>query len=134
MNPIGVIRCQNDAVWIDLIPDFKQGLLGLEAFSHIMVLFWLHQNDTAQRRGTLQVHPMKDPQKPLTGVFATHAPMRPNLIAVTVCKLVSIEGCRLFLETIDALDGSPVLDIKCYIPHNPVEAEVKVPTWVPTQG
>ena len=128
--PIGVVKKQNDVIWIEISDEFLDGLLGLEGFSHINVLFWFHENDTPEKRAVLQVHPRRDEQNPLTGVFATHSPVRPNLIGLTRCKILSIEGNRIIIEDIDALDGTPVIDIKCYIPNSEGDSEVQVPDWV----
>jgi tRNA (adenine37-N6)-methyltransferase len=129
--PIGVVRKEGEATaWIDLAAQYEQGLLGLEHFSHITVLYWFDRNDTPESRRILRVHPRKNKANPLTGVFATHAPVRPNPIALTICKLLSVRGCRLHIETIDALDGSPVVDIKGYIPAKGEELEARVPAWV----
>ncbi|MGD8667977.1 MAG: TrmO family methyltransferase, partial [Desulfobacterales bacterium] len=67
---------------------------------------------------------------PLTGVFGTHSPRRPNLIGLTRCKINSIEGRRIHIEDIDAFDGTPVIDIKCYIPDSPPESDIFLPDWV----
>ena len=128
INPIGIVRNAGDEVWIEVFDDFVDGLLGLEGFSHILVFYWFDQNDSPENRLTLQVHPQKDPDNPLTGVFATHAPVRPNLIALSRCKIISIKDNIITLDEIDALDRSPVIDIKCYIPHR-VE-DVRLPEWV----
>ncbi len=128
--PIGVVTRQDENLWIDIFEDYSDGLLGLEGFSHINVLFWFHENDTPEKRAVLQVHPRRDEQNPLTGVFATHSPVRPNLIGLTRCKILSIEGNRIIIEDIDALDGTPVIDIKCYIPDSGAGSEVRVPEWV----
>jgi tRNA-Thr(GGU) m(6)t(6)A37 methyltransferase TsaA len=130
LHPIGTVHKTQDQVWLEIDSRFSAGLLGLEGFSHISVLYWFDRNDTPEDRATLQVHPRKDPRNPLTGVFATHAPVRPNPIALTVCRLLGIDGLRLHLEAIDALDGSPVIDIKCYIPDPPAPTEVRLPPWV----
>jgi tRNA (adenine37-N6)-methyltransferase len=130
IHPIGIIHKQEDKTWIDIEAQFREGLLGLNEFSHIIVLYWFDRSDTPQDRGILQVHPKKNSANPLTGVFATHAPVRPNPIALTVCKLVAIENLRLHLDTIDALDGSPVVDIKCHIPCRRPEDAVRIPAWV----
>jgi len=130
INPIGVVRKNDDDVHIVIFDEYTDGLLGLEGFSHILVFYWFDQNDTPAKRKTLQVHPRKDPRNPLTGVFATHSPMRPNLIALTRCKIVAITDHVIEIEDIDAIDGSPVIDIKCYIPGSPKESEVRVPEWV----
>ncbi len=128
--PVGIVRKTDTAVSIDIFDDFTDALLGLDGFSHIVVLFWFDQNDTTEKRRVLQVHPRKDPRNPLTGVFATHSPQRPNLIGLTVCKIISIHGDSIEIEDIDALDGSPVIDLKCYIPGSVGEKDVGLPDWV----
>jgi len=130
INPIGVVRKTDDGARVEIFDDYVDGLMGLEDFSHILVLYWFDQNDTPEKRQTLQVHPRKDPRNPLTGVFATHSPQRPNLIALTRCKIMAITDHIIEIEDIDAIDGSPVIDIKCYIPGSPQESEVRVPEWV----
>jgi len=128
LNPVGIVRKSDESVWIEIWGEFTDGLLGLDGFSHIFVLFWFHQNDTPQKRQTLQVHPRKDSRNPLTGVFATHSPQRPNLIGLTLCRILSIGNNKIEVEDIDAFDGSPVIDIKCYIPGS--VSDVRVPDWV----
>jgi tRNA-Thr(GGU) m(6)t(6)A37 methyltransferase TsaA len=128
--PVGTVRKTDTAVRIEIFDDYSDALLGLDGFSHIVVLYWFDQNDTAAKRRVLQVHPRKEPRNPLTGVFATHSPQRPNLIGLTVCKILSIQGNSIEIEDIDALDGSPVIDLKCYIPGSIGEKEVRLPDWV----
>jgi tRNA-Thr(GGU) m(6)t(6)A37 methyltransferase TsaA len=128
LKPVGIVRKSDESVWIEIWDEFADGLLGLDGFSHIFVLFWFHQNDTPQKRQTLQVRPRKDPSNPLTGVFATHSPQRPNLIGLTMCRILSIGNNKIELEDIDAFDGSPVIDIKCYIPGS--VTDVRLPDWV----
>ncbi len=130
LKPIGVVRKNGEKTNIEIFAEFADGLLGLEGFSHIYVLYWFHQNDTPENRKTLQVHPRKDPGNPLTGVFATHSPVRPNLIALSLCKIVAVRENLVEIEEIDALDGSPVIDIKCFIPGSPGQPDVRVPDWV----
>jgi tRNA-Thr(GGU) m(6)t(6)A37 methyltransferase TsaA len=130
LKPVGIIRKTDEKNWIEIFDEFTDALLGLDGFSHIYVLYWFDQNDSAEKRRTLQVHPRKDPGNPLTGVFATHSPRRPNLVALTLCKLESIVGNIIHIEEIDAYDGSPVIDIKCYIPGAVPGAEVRLPEWV----
>ena len=128
--PVGVIRKKEDTIWVEIFEPYSDALLGLEDFSHIQVLFWFHENDTTERRKTLRVHPRKDQKIPLTGVFATHSPQRPNLIGLTICKIKSIQDRRIEIEDIDAFDGTPVIDIKCYIPASASGSDVRVPDWV----
>jgi tRNA-Thr(GGU) m(6)t(6)A37 methyltransferase TsaA len=130
LNPVGIVRKSDEKAWIEIFNEFTDALLGLDGFSHIYVFYWFHQNDSPEKRNTLQVHPRKDPCNPLTGVFATHSPQRPNLIALTLCKINSIEGNIIEIEDLDAHDGSPVIDIKCYIPGSVPASEVRLPDWV----
>jgi tRNA-Thr(GGU) m(6)t(6)A37 methyltransferase TsaA len=128
--PVGVIKKENENVRIEVIEKYRDALLGLDGFSHITVCYWFHENDTPEQRQTLQVHPRKDKQNPLCGVFATHSPLRPNLIAISVCKILSIKDTAIFIEKIDALDGSPVIDIKCFIPCDELRSDIRLPDWV----
>ncbi len=130
INSIGVVRKTDDGVRIEIFDEYADGLLGLEGFSHMMVFYWFDQNDTPENRKTLQVHPRKDPRNPLTGVFATHSPLRPNLIALTRCKIVAITKNSIDIEEIDAYDGSPVIDIKCYVPASVEDKDVRLPDWI----
>lgn len=128
--PIGIIEKQDDKTRIRVYETYTQGLLGIEGFSHIYVLYWLHENDTVDNRNILQVHPRRNRQNPLTGVFATHSPVRPNLIALTLCKILSVSGNRIEIEAIDARDESPVIDIKAYIPDSIPPSDIHLPDWV----
>jgi len=130
IGPVGLVRKNDEAVWIEIFAEYREAMLGLAGFSHIHVFFWFHENDTAELRRTLQVHPRKDPSNPLTGVFATHSPKRPNLIGLTRCRIRGVEGNRIAIDTIDARDGSPVVDIKCFIPDAQPLADVRLPDWV----
>ena len=128
--PIGYIHKKDDAVWIAVDPQYHDALLGLEEFSHINVLFWFHLNDSKDKRNILQVHPRRDKSNPLTGVFATHSPVRPNLIGLSRCRIQSIKENHIYLDAIDALDGSPVIDIKSFIPSSRQLTDLQLPVWV----
>ncbi len=130
--PIGVIHKQNDEkASIEIDPDYSAALLGVDGFSHLIVCYWFHQNDTPEKRKVLQVRPRKDRKNPMTGVFGTHSPLRPNLIAISFCRKLAIENNIIFIDRIDAFDGSPVIDIKPYIPIDKLmSADIKVPDWV----
>ena len=128
--PVGTVHRDENGARIEIFEPYRDAMLGLEGFSHVYVLYWFHENDHPEGRNFLQVHPRRDPDNPLTGVFATHSPLRPNLIAMTLCHILSIDNLTIFLEDIDARDGSPVLDIKCYIPGSEKDAEIRLPSWV----
>jgi tRNA-Thr(GGU) m(6)t(6)A37 methyltransferase TsaA len=96
--------------WVEISPEFADGLKDLDGFSHLILLYHLHQAPSAR----LTVTPFLD-QEP-RGIFATRAPTRPNPIGLSVVKLVKIEGTVLHLASVDILDGTPLLDVKPYIP------------------
>ena len=105
-------------------------MLGLNGFSHIIVLYWFDRNDSPDKRATLRVHPRKNPKNPLTGVFGTRSPRRPNLIAFSVCKITKVVKDRIIVQKIDAFDQTPVIDIKPYIPVIDSIPDAVVPEWV----
>jgi tRNA (adenine37-N6)-methyltransferase len=110
--PIGWVRKADGRTTIELEERYRPGLLGVDELDAIWVLYWLDRNDTPQQRATLQVHPRGNPNNPLRGVFATRAPVRPNLIALSRCRVLSVQGTIIEIDDIDALPDSPVLDIK----------------------
>jgi tRNA (adenine37-N6)-methyltransferase len=110
--PIGYVRKCEERTTIVIDKKYEAGLLRLEDLSHIWVLWWFDRNDSPEKRAILKVHPQGNPENPLTGVFATHSPVRPNLIAMTRCKVLAVKGNVIEIESIDAFPGTPVLDIK----------------------
>ena len=122
VRPIGVIRSPlasrknaprqgNEGApdaWLEVNGEFAPALLGVAAGDELLVLTWLHQAD----RSTLEVHPRSDPANPLAGVFATRSPDRPNPIGVHRVTVREIAGTRLRVGPIEAIDGTPVVDIK----------------------
>ncbi|TEU12679.1 MAG: tRNA (N6-threonylcarbamoyladenosine(37)-N6)-methyltransferase TrmO [Anaerolineales bacterium] len=96
---------------IEIFPDFVAGLKDLEGFSHVILLYHFHR----VRSFKLTVTPFMDSQS--RGVFATRAPTRPNPIGLSVVKLTRIEGNQLYVENLDILDGTPLLDLKPYVPE-----------------
>ena len=127
--PIGHIKKADERTWIELDKKYQPGLLGLDGFSHILVFWWFDKNDTPEGRAILQVHPRGNRQNPLTGVFATRSPRRPNLIALTLCKVISVKDNVVEIDRTDAFDGTPVLDIKPFLPGYDTADEAKVPGW-----
>lgn len=127
--PVGVVKKSAEETLIEVMGSYEEALMGLEGFSHVVVLCWLHENDTPERRKTLKVHPRNNPENPLTGVFATRSPLRPNPIALSICKIFSIKGNRIFIDRIDAFNGTPVIDIKPCITNLDFAADIKIPDW-----
>lgn len=105
-----------------------EALAGLEEFSHIKVLFWLHQ--VTAGKIPLKVHPRGKAELPLVGLFATRSPRRPNPVGETTVRLIGRRGNILEVEGLDATDGTPVIDIKPYLPGYDSVASAEVPLWV----
>jgi tRNA-Thr(GGU) m(6)t(6)A37 methyltransferase TsaA len=97
--------------WLDLEPAFTSGLLGLAPGNDVIVVTWLHRAD----RTVLEVHPRRDPANPLTGVFFTRSPDRPNPLGLHRVTVREISGGRLRIGPMEAIDGTPVVDIKAVL-------------------
>ncbi len=108
-------------------PEWEQGLEGLEGFSHIIVLFWFDR--ITETEVALKVHPMHRDDLPLTGLFATRAPNRPNRIGETVASLIGRTGNVLKVKGLDALDGTPILDVKPYLRRGDLVSGATEPPW-----
>jgi len=110
--PIGWVRQRADKTYLEIDKKYQPGLLGVEQLSEIWVLYWFDRNDTPQKRSILQVHPKGDPNNPIRGIFATRAPVRPNLIALSRCKIRSVKENIIEIDQIDAFPDTPILDLK----------------------
>lgn len=98
----------------------QEGLMDLEEFSHLILVYYFHEAKSPEMR----VKPFLDDVK--RGVFATRAPRRPNGIGISVVKLLAVEGNILEIENVDILDGTPLLDIKPYVPDFDERDEVRI--------
>ncbi len=127
--PIGRVEKKGAATLLRVFEEYADGLLGLDGWSHVNAIYWFDRNDTPQQRRVLRVHPRGDNRNPLTGVFACRAPLRPNLIALSVCKIVSVQGCVVTVDGLDAFDGTPLLDLKPFIPPDVPTQDVRTPAW-----
>jgi tRNA-Thr(GGU) m(6)t(6)A37 methyltransferase TsaA len=126
LEPVGVIRSSLRSVaaapkqgsegapsaWIELDPHYAAAVQGLNPGNRLLLLTWLHE----ARRDLLQVHPRDDLTAPLKGVFATRSADRPNPIGLHPVNLIAVEGLRLHVSPLEAIDGTPVLDIKPGLP------------------
>jgi tRNA-Thr(GGU) m(6)t(6)A37 methyltransferase TsaA len=135
-RPIGIVRSPvrepENRDWDEVVSEIQihrkwaKGLKGLEDFSHIIVLFYL-----SRAKGVdLLVHPKRRMDLPRVGMFSTRSPHRPNPIALTVCKLLKRRGTRLTVKGLDAISGTPVIDIKPYIPDNDLVKRARVARWI----
>jgi|Deesub1362B_J571_1020462.scaffolds.fasta_scaffold09068_4 tRNA-Thr(GGU) m(6)t(6)A37 methyltransferase TsaA len=113
-----------------IIDERLDGILdGIEDFSHILVLYWPHRLPH-EKRDLIKVHPMGRKDLPLVGVFATCSPARPNPILVTAVRLIKRDHNVLKVQGLEAIDGSPVLDIKPYSPHYYLVKDPKLSNWM----
>ncbi len=113
---------------IVIAPELAAGLDGLARYSHIIVIYWAHRaTDPADM--ALTVRYKGNPAFPLVGVFASRSPYRPNPLGLKAARLLEIKGNILRVEGLDALDGTPVLDIKPYIPGYDSAEGATSPQW-----
>ncbi len=134
IHTIGHVKKTGGRTLIVLDKRYERGLLGLDGFSHVYVFWWFDRNDTPEGRAVLQVHPRGNERNPITGVFATRSPRRPNLIALTLSKIVAVNENVVEVEKIDAFDGTPVLDMKPFLPGYDSVEDAKVPDWAGARG
>ena len=121
------VRDKNIVSRIVFREELTEALEGIKEFSHIFVLFWLHEMSDEDRR-VIKVRPRGRRDMPLLGIFATRTPHRPNPIGLTRVKLLNVEGNVVSVKGLDAFDGTPVLDIKPFDSWDTTK-EVRVPEW-----
>ncbi|MFW9994914.1 MAG: tRNA (N6-threonylcarbamoyladenosine(37)-N6)-methyltransferase TrmO [Candidatus Odinarchaeota archaeon] len=131
--PVGFVRKTDDKHWVEILPDYRDGLYRLEMISHVFILWWIHERDVqVQRKAEISVPRVFDSHEPPQemGTFATRAPMRPNPIGLTLTRVISIDDLEIVVDHIDAFDGTPVIDIKPYLPNgDSIDGKVKLPPW-----
>jgi tRNA-Thr(GGU) m(6)t(6)A37 methyltransferase TsaA len=136
LSPIGFVRRKDknedvkDRTLVCSIvvkKSYEKALEGIENFSHIYIISWMHKIGDAERN-VLKTHPRGRVDIPLMGVFATRSPLRPNPIGLTIVELLERKGSVLAVKGLDAFDGTPILDVKPYDHWDMIE-NVKVPEW-----
>lgn len=139
IKPIGIIKNKKKE---SSRPGWEKGMIseitldqsltefteGLEEFSHIIIIFWMHKI-SPEKEVPSKVHPRGRHDLPLVGLFTTRAPVRPNPLGISIVKLVECRGNKLKVEGLDAFDGTPVIDIKPYLPGNNI-SDARYPEWV----
>jgi len=140
LRPIGIVRSdfkEPTSVRLDLTkitagieidPELNEALDGLEGFSHIIVIYWMHRAVFDNKR--LKTYPMGNTAAGLKGMFAVRTPHRPNTLGLSTVKLLERRGNILYVQGLDAIDGSVVVDIKPYIPGYDSASNPSVPDWV----
>jgi tRNA-Thr(GGU) m(6)t(6)A37 methyltransferase TsaA len=141
LNSIGKVRSTRknpeDDLWdreqvcieLDSSQFSPEALLGLVDFSHVEILFHMNQVDPSKIEKSAR-HPRNNLDWPKVGIFAQRGKNRPNQIGSTICRILKIEGIKLFLEGLDAIDDTPVLDIKPWVREFAPRGEVFQPKWI----
>lgn len=147
LKPIGAVRnaiteAHRDTRWqeiesvIEIDAGWRDALDGIEQFSHIWVVTYLDRMPAPRRnaRGlgpdALHVHPTRDARLPLVGIFATRSPQRPNPIGIAAVELLEVRGTVLRVRGLDAMNGTPVLDVKPYLARRDAIENTRVGEWV----
>ncbi len=137
-EPIGIVRnTMNEAhpetMWdqieSEIVIDerWREALDGIEQFSHLWIVFYI---DRVPAPAALRIRPMKRAEMPLVGIFATRSPQRPNPIGIRAVELIEVRENILRVRGLDALNGSPVLDLKPYLPLGDAIPDARVSEWV----
>lgn len=136
LKPIGVARNKQkqhfgdwNKVVTDLVinKDYQPALAGLAGYSHVIVIYWLHQETVCELRHVPQGKVGKVPE---VGIFACRCPQRPNPIGISTVKLMSIKNNVVKVKGLDVVNKTPILDIKPYTPQYDFVGNAKVPAWV----
>ncbi|HXZ85113.1 MAG TPA: tRNA (N6-threonylcarbamoyladenosine(37)-N6)-methyltransferase TrmO [Myxococcota bacterium] len=139
LRPIGFVRSpasdKVDERWgeveakIELLPEYRAGLRGLAEFSHVLVIAYLHGASFDPARHLVR-RPRGQADMPELGIFAQRAKDRPNPLGVTVVELLAVEPDGLRVRGLDAIDGTPIVDLKPYFPDFDSALNARVPEWV----
>lgn len=141
LAPIGTVRCTREKIEDDhwdsekvsiLLDEMRftpDALTGLTDFSHVEILFYLNQIKSSSVELGAR-HPRGNLSWPRVGIFAQRGKNRPNQIGATVCKILKVDGNSLFVEGLDAVDGTPVLDIKPWVMEFGPRGDVFQPSWI----
>ena len=141
LKPIGYVRstrkqieddnwdAESMSIELDAEQFSEEALEGLASFSHAEVIFFMDQVDPAKVEKTAR-HPRNNKDWPKIGNFSQRGKNRPNQIGLTICRILKVEKGQLYLEGLDAVDGTPVLDIKPWVSEFGPRGTVFQPTWI----
>ncbi len=132
---IGSVKKDVSGNYLALSEEYLEGLLELENYSHIHVYWWAHEFDNEQHRSVLITDIPYSKEETNAGVFSCRSPERPNLIMDTVCKIKGINKSKgkIFIENIDAIHDTPIIDIKPYISCVDRVKNSRLPKWFPSE-
>jgi len=128
---IGVVESAGEEkARVQIFPEFCDALKGIDGFSHVIILYWIHLRDNEKERSILQVVPRRRTESVKVGVFACRSPSRPNPIGLCVVELMKVEDCTLTVKGLDAFEGSPIVDVKPYISRRDAVSNAYTPEWL----
>lgn len=136
LKPIGFAKNQEHkhvGGWAGVVTDlviekqYEDALLGLDDYSHLLVIYWMHEVSTCEMRHVPQG---KVGVVPEVGIFSCRCPQRPNPLGLSTVKVLGIENNIITVEGLDVVNGTPILDLKPYTPQYDAVADAKVPAWV----
>jgi tRNA-Thr(GGU) m(6)t(6)A37 methyltransferase TsaA len=128
---VGIVRKSNaDSVYLEINSEYWDAVLNLDKFSHAIILWWIHKHDNPKARSNLRDFPPQEDAE-LSGVFASRSPARPTPIGLSIVAIISVDDKtrRIWIDQIDAIDGTPMIDIKPYMPSSDRVDEARVPKW-----
>ena len=139
LEPVGYVRGGRTTVINDDWGDVKaaiemdhrfppEAVAGLESFSHLVVVYYFHRVDPSTIEFVAR-HPRENPAWPKVGIFSQRGKNRPNLLGVSTCQILGVEGLRIHVQGLDAIDGTPVLDLKPHMTGFEPRGEVREPEW-----
>ena len=111
LKAVGIVKAAGSPARIEVHEKYTDALDGVDVGNEYWILYWMHRLSEGDRE-IMRVHPQGDTSRPKRGVFALHSPMRPNPIGMTRVKVLERHGNVLLVEGLDALEGSPIVDIK----------------------
>ena len=131
IRPVGHVEKNDAGIFLSIKPDIWDATVHINQFSHLIVLWWIHERDTSEDRSTLLSNPPKSKGDEPSGAFSCRSPSRPNPIGHTIVKLLSVDASAklLKIDHMDAKHGSPIIDIKPYLPSSDRVDDVRVAPW-----
>ena len=131
VNPIGTIQKKDSKIYLEINHELWDATTHLDLFSHAIVLWWIDGKDTPDLRQTVLSNPPKNKGPNPSGVFSCRSPARPNPIGHTIVQIISLDeqNKRIVIDQIDADDGTPLIDIKPYLPSSDRVENAEVAPW-----
>jgi len=131
IHPIGHVEKNDTGIYLVINPEIWDATIHVDLFSHLIILWWIHERDTEENRTTLISYPPRNKGVEPSGAFSCRSPSRPNPIGHTIVKLleVDVENHRLKIDHMDATHGSPIVDIKPYLPSSDRVDDARVAPW-----